>query len=343
MKKKISLALGLIAFSIVALSQTFYNMPNVVEGILNRMPEGFEEFDLAGPPPSCEQWRKYMPKLRDPAAYKTYIIARKIWRSKIGWQLTRDEALQILHGVREASDKGDWGARALMARFYLRGLGVMDSNHVLDADPERAIGIIRPAADLGQAWALYELGVAHEYGYGGVQQSGRMAWAYFLKAAKHGSPEAQLVLANAYGRARQLDKQEIMRNCAYRQRYGPAAEELGVNRQAVSEDFLEAIRYYQDGVEYGDRDSAISLQLLYEEGYWSHMGEGVKPKFEALGIAVDLERSRRYKEIADALEINPDMKFTRLNEVLPLPPAKLPPWSGPNDALELEPSGPPTY
>ena len=60
---------------------------------------------------------------RDPAAYRLYIEGRKVWRSKIEWQLSRDEATRILTDVRKSADLSDGGARALLAHFYLEGLG----------------------------------------------------------------------------------------------------------------------------------------------------------------------------------------------------------------------------
>lgn len=310
---------------------------------LESMPPGFKEFDLMNAAPECVSWKRYMPKFRDPKAYRIYTGARKIWRGKIEWQLTHDEAMEILSGVRAAADMGDWGARALMAKFYLQGLGVLDTNRVLQPDPMKAISILRTAASVGQPWAIYDLGVAHQYGYGGVRQSDKLAWAYFLKAATLGSPEAQMALASAYSDARQFQDEKSMLLCAYRQRHSEAAHALGVHHVAITEHFAQAIRYFQDGTEYGNRDSAVALEQLYADGYWSYLGEQYKPAFERLGVEPDVERSRRYEEIAAALDINPDLKLTRLNEVLPLPPTTLPPWRGVASALEPETDDPPSY
>jgi TPR repeat protein len=310
---------------------------------LEKMPDGMREFSLTEIPPDCESWKQHMPKIRDPDAYRIYINARKIWRSKIEWQLTRDEASAVLTGIRTAADMGDWGARALMARFYLQGLGVLETNRVLEPDPEKALAIVRTAAALNQPWGIYDLGVAHQYGYGGAQKSDKLAWAYFLKAAKLGSPEAQMALASAYGDARQLDDENKMRLCAYKQQHGEAAQLLGVDQRAVAENYLEAMRLFQDGVAFGDKDSAVALEQLFADGYWSYMGDQYKPEFQKLGINADQERSRRYSEIADALEVNPDLRFARIKEALPLPPAKLPPWKGIANLLEIEFDGSPKY
>jgi TPR repeat protein len=337
-------------YAISVLMGAVFMVPNASRlihdvGILteNSFPAGLEEFKISDPVPKCGTWRQHMPKTRDPAAYRIYMNARKLWRTKIEWQLTRDELIQVLEGVRKAAEMGDWGARALMARFYLEGLGVLDSNRVLQPAPEKAVAIVRAAAALDQPWGLYDLGVAYQYGYGGVSQSDKIAWAYFLKAAKLGSPEAQVALAEAYGEARQLKDQDAMRLCAYAQGHGPAAASLGGDRRAVKQDFAAAIEYLQNGVKFGDRGSALSLARLFSAGYWPHMGVKTKPMLEAIGIGEDAERTRRYKEIAAALEINPDLKFTRIEALLPLPPAKLPSWNGILSAVEPESNAPPIY
>jgi hypothetical protein len=283
-----------------------------------------------------------MPAIRDPAAYHLYTGARKIWRSKIGWQLTRAETTRILADVSKAADLGDWGARALMAHFYLHGLGTLESNHVLDADPEKAVEIRRKAAEAGQPWGLYDLGVAYEYGYGGVPYDEELAWAYYLRAAQRGSPEAQMALASAYREAGRQVEAETMLTCAYRQGHGQAAYELGM-RAEVRNHFRDAINLYQDGVKFGCADCAAVLELLFMRGHSLNATQDEIDRLKELHIMRDFERERRYEAIYDALKINPDLRLKRLDKILPLPPAELPEWSGIEDAIEPEPEGPPAY
>lgn len=312
------------------------------EKALHTLPYGFKKFSLSDPLPVCGRWKEHMPTVRDPTAYRLYIEARKIWCSKIGWQLSREEATRILTDVHKASDLGDWGARALMAHFYLHGLGVLDSNHVLDADPEKAIGITRMAAEARQPWGLFDLGVAYEYGYGGVPADRDLAWAYYLRAAELGSPDAQMALAEAYGQARRRDDEETMLWCAYRQGHGKAAYALGIKAR-VDQRYLDAIKLHQEGVKFGSKESAASLELLFMRGHSLGATDHEKLELEQHGIGIDAERMSRYNAIYDALTINPDLRFKRLDNVLPLPPSKLPTWSSPDDAVEPETDGPPTY
>jgi TPR repeat protein len=276
-----------------------------------------------------------MPSTRDPATYRLYIEARKVWRSKIEWQLTREEATRILTDMRKAADLGDWGARALMAHFYLEGLGVLESNHVLDADPDKAVEIARMAAKAMQPWGLYDLGVAYEHGYGGAHYDVDLAWAYYLKAAQLGSPEAQLALASVYGKAGRRMDEAIMLQCAYPQGHGPAAYTLAIDA-SVNRRYHEAMQIYQDGVKFGSSDCARALAIMFRQGYWGKGSDEEKEVLRPLGIGVDPDRESRYEAIGDALEINPDLKLSRLDQVLPLPPAKLPSWCGVDGAIEAE-------
>jgi TPR repeat protein len=283
-----------------------------------------------------------MPKTRDPVAYQLYINARKLWRSKIAWQLTHKEALSILHDVQAASNKGDWGARALLAYFYRNGLGPLDTNHVLDPDADKLVEILRSAVAAGQAWGYYDLGVAHEHGYGGAAQDEQIAWAYYQKAAELGSPEAQMALAGAYLKAERRNADAAMVMCAYRQGHGPAAYKLGI-RADILKNFATALEYYQAGVKFGDEPSAAELMLMFDTENWSSRDKQEQVLLKELSILPDPERMARYKQIDQALDLNPDLKFARLDQVLPLPPAELPAWNGIEDVVEPEQDGPPTY
>lgn len=331
-----------IALLAALIAGAFHLHDYLQERALHTLPYGFKKFSLSDPLPECGRWKEHMPPQRDPAAYHLYIEARKLWRSKIGWQLTRDEVTRILADVSKAADMGDWGARALMAHFYLYGLGVLESNHVLDPAPEKAIEIERMAVKAGQPWGFYDLGVAYENGYGGVPYDEDLAWAYYLRAAQLGSPEAQMTLASAYGKALRLADKETMQKCAFRQGYGPAANELAMYAEIKGE-HKEALMIHQQGVKLGCKDCASALLLLFEDGYWIPAAKEEEAALAALSIVADPERSSRYRAIFDALTINPDLRLHNLDKVLPLPPAELPSWSGVDDAVKPEPDGPPTY
>lgn len=309
---------------------------------MHTIPPGLRAFDVNGPVPTCGRWKDTMPKRRDAAAYRLYIDARKLWRSKIAWQLTRQEALGILHDVQAAANQGDWGARALMAYFYRSGLGPLDTNHVLDPDGDKSVEIVRMAVAAGQAWGYYDLGVAHEHGYGGAAQDAQIAWAYYLKAAELGSPEAQMSLAGAYVKIKRWDAEEAMLMCAYKQGHGPAAYDLGIAAE-LRKNFAVMLDFFQAGTRFGSKLSAAALMFFFDTKEWSMRDKKDQDALKQLEVLPDPERKTRYDQISDALDINPDLKLTRLDQVLPLPPAQLRPWQGIHDAVEPESNGSPTY
>ena len=309
---------------------------------MHTMPLGLYEFKVANNPPTCGRWKDHMPRERDPDAYRIYIKARNLWRSKVEFEFTRQELLGILADVRLAADKGDWGARALLAHFHLHGLGHLDTNKVLDSEPEKGVQIIRQAAAAGQAWGYYDLGVAHEYGYGGAAMDEAISWAYYRRAAELGSPEAQMALADAYENAKRPEDALYLRMCAYTQEHGPAARKLGVVAK-VRGRFDEALRYYQDGVRFGNEESAAALMLFFGAGRWTSYSADELARLRELELKPDAEREKRYEEIDKALELNPDLRLKLLDKALPLPPAELPSWTGVQDAIEAESVSPPSY
>jgi TPR repeat protein len=309
---------------------------------MHTIPTGLRAFDVNAPIPTCGRWKDTMPKDRDSAAYRLYINARKLWRSKIEWQLTHQEAVSILHDVQAAANQGDWGARALMAHFYLSGLGPLESNHVLDPDPEKSVEIVRSAVAAEQSWGYYDLGVAYEHGYGGAPYDEKIAWAYYLKAAELGSPDAQMALASAYQKAKRHEAEETMIMCAYKQGHGPAAYKFGIKAD-VHKNLAAALEYYQAGTKFGNTDSAAALMLIFDAKKWSRRNKEDQDALKRLEIMPDVERKERYSKLADELELNPDLKLSRLDQVLPLPPAELPAWQGIQDAIEPELGGPPSY
>jgi hypothetical protein len=323
-------------------SVAYFGRQQMEDARMHTIPAGLRAFNVNAPIPTCGRWKDTMPKSRDPDAYRLYINARKLWRSKIEWQLTRQEALGVLNDVKAAANKGDWGARALMAHFYLSGLGPLGTNHVLDPDPDKSVEILRMAVAAGQAWGYYDLGVAYEHGYGGAPQDEAIAWAYYLRGAELGSPDAQMALASAYGRAKRDDAEQAMIMCAYKQGHGPAAYELAVNAE-VFKNFAAALEYYQAGTKFGSTGCAAALMLIFAPREWSLLEKADQEAFTRLEIMPDAERSDRYNQISNALDINPDLRLTRLDQVLPLPPAELPAWHGIKDAVEPDPSGPPSY
>lgn len=151
-----------------------------------------------------------------------------------------------------------------------------------------------------------------------------------------------MVLAEAYEEAKRRDDALFLRTCAYKQGHGPAAVFLGRDAE-LEGNYLEALNYYQDGTRFGNDESAAALMLFFRIENWDRLNAKQLNRARELGLQPDFERKERYKAVKNALELNPDLKLARLDQVVPLPPAELPPWNGVKDAIEPDPDGPPTY
>jgi len=168
----------------------------------------------------------------------------------------------------------------------------------------------------------YDIGHYLEIGYG-LKQDADAALRYFRKAADLGNPEAQYYVGdkllpddNAPDVARK------MLACAADQGYGQAASLLGID-QKTGELYAEAIKTFQKGVAAGDTQSASFL----ENGF---KGPPASKKLYYLGLEGDPERSRRYELIGEFIDRNDgrNPKLPDIDNIVPLPPAKLPPWDG---------------
>ncbi len=174
----------------------------------------------------------------------------------------------------------------------------------------------------GVPGGYYDIAHYLELGYG-LKQDSETALRYFRKAADLGSPDAQYYVAqqlfpldNAPDIARQ------MWQCAADQGHSKAALELAVDR-ARNKSYAKAIDAYQRGVMSGSRLAASFL----EDGF---KGPPPDDRLNYLAVANDPERSRRYKLIGKFLDDNEGLnpKVPDVNQIVPLPPAKLPPWDG---------------
>ncbi|MFF7064552.1 DUF6396 domain-containing protein [Pseudomonas sp. NPDC008258] len=168
-----------------------------------------------------------------------------------------------------------------------------------------------------------------EQGAAGLQADPVMALRYFRKAADSGSAQAQYVVAEKLApvdMAPSVARQ--MRRCAAEQGHGDAAVALGVHLQNKGE-YSEALEVLQMGVAGGSEHAAGYL----DDGF---RGPDSKNTLDYLGQQEDLERAKRYNIIWRILTrySYADPVVPEINEILPLPPAKLPPWDGKLQWLE---------
>ncbi|MBD9504323.1 sel1 repeat family protein [Pseudomonas sp. PDM23] len=176
-------------------------------------------------------------------------------------------------------------------------------------------------AKVGSGYAF--IAIALQQGALGLVQDKDMALRYYRKAADMGSPEAQFYVGEKLepkGAAPQVALQ--MFRCAAEQGGGKAALALGISLQ-INKQYREALEVFQLGVMAGDEISAGKLGKAFRNPPPSN-------SLHYLDVQEDLERADRYKAIwsilADYSYASP--KVPEINDILPLPPAKLPPWDG---------------
>ena len=167
--------------------------------------------------------------------------------------------------------------------------------------------------------AYYDMGHYLELGYG-VKQDSAAARAYFRRAADLGNPEAQYYVANTLRRIKGAgDVAFTMLRCAKEQGHAEAAIDYGVATQH-QKNFPDALAAYQVAVQSGDSASALTLEIAFDAPE--------QDSLYYLALEKDTERSRRYKLIGNFLDKYEHLgaKVPDIDQIVPLPPAKLPDW-----------------
>jgi uncharacterized protein len=168
----------------------------------------------------------------------------------------------------------------------------------------------------------YDMGHYLELGYG-VKRDADMARRYFRKAADMGSPDAQTYVGNLLepsDRAPWIAVQ--MWQCAADQGQGDAANTLGSYFQ-YKQLYTQAVEAFHKGAAAGN-----SMSASYLEGGFK--GPQSSTDLDYLALSNDPERSRRYRLIIKFLDANDSRnpKIPDIDQIVPLPPAKLPEWDG---------------
>jgi hypothetical protein len=222
-----------------------------------------------------------------------------------------------------------------VARYYriAAAYGHYKANHNLQIlissgaasspNPEKeSVDLAEQLIKAGVPSGYYDIGHYLLNGYG-LQRDDDAARRYIRKAADLGNAEAQYYVGNLLDPADMAP--EIARQmfqCAADQGHAEAANYLGISLQNDA-NYAEAQSAYQKGVAAGSAESALSL----EAGFAT---ESVSDRVAYLGVKRDLERSHRYELIGQFIHRNDgrNPKVPDIDKIVPLPPAKLPPWDG---------------
>ncbi|WP_178111260.1 sel1 repeat family protein [Pseudomonas sp. Bc-h] len=166
----------------------------------------------------------------------------------------------------------------------------------------------------------YDMGRYLDRGFGVVQDPDK-AKAYYRRAADLGSPDAQFYVAELLGRV--IGPKDVMLQmyeCAMAQGHGKAGLEAAMFR-SVREQYSEALPAFQQAVKYGNASAARFLSGGF-------ITTSPSEELRYMALAPDPERARRYKLIDEFLDRyeNLGAKVPDIDQIVPLPPAKLPDW-----------------
>ena len=167
----------------------------------------------------------------------------------------------------------------------------------------------------------YDMGFYLERG-SGLKQDKELALKYYRKSADLGSPEGQYLVAELLAPIDNAPEIAVqMWRCAAEQGHGKAG--LGLGIWLKGDRNAEALQAFQLGAKAGDYSAAGSLSDGFNDPKPSN-------EIDYLGQHKDPERVRRYEAISHFLfsydYLNP--KVPEIDAIVPLPPAKLPPWDG---------------
>ncbi len=139
-------------------------------------------------------------------------------------------------------------------------------------DYAKALRLIRPLANDGDAAAQFNLGVMYLTGHG-VQQDDAAAALWFRKAAEQGYALAQTNLGVLYrdGRGVAEDATEAVMWLRKAADQGDAVSEFQLGNQyafgkGVPQDYSEAMIWYRKAAEQGHRKAMLFLGVIYAEG-----------------------------------------------------------------------------
>ena len=182
------------------------------------------------------------------------------------------------------------------------------------------------------ATAYYNLYGYLDEGYGVRTEEGGK-YAYLRKAADLGSREAQYTVAEMLEDIEDQNESEEafkyrmsiakdLYSCASEQGLGEASNELALGL-LFHKKYSEALIVLHQGVINGNDSSAHRL----DKGFSGQYKDG---DMYFLNVPEDKERSKRYNIIWNYLTDNDYLqpKVPDLDEIVPLPPAKLPKWDG---------------
>ncbi|OOF82011.1 hypothetical protein BKG92_07390 [Rodentibacter ratti] len=249
--------------------------------------------------------------------YAYYHDLHHMWGGKKGGELWKQMAVYY----RIAAYNGDYKANIRLQ--YL-----LETGRVVPEKPQTELYHLNKELEKQlPATAMYKL-YYHLGGNFGVSTEKGGKFAFLRKAADMGSRDAQFELGEILIGIQDKTTFEFRRSlreqlltCSATQGGGDAAKWLGIFYQG-NKKYQQAVETFHLGVKNGNRQSAFGLYRAF--------ATEPRDKLTYLGVNPDPERSLRYKMINKFLFDNEYLHATvpDLDQIVPLPPAKLPAWDG---------------
>jgi len=273
---------------------------------------------------TCTQEKDSIPP-RDPEADQLYKHARWLVKGNI---LKQDPAAYppIERLLRIATAYGHD-----KANIELRDM--LEKSQAVSEDPvNEIIDLVLDLIKRGIPAGYYDMGWYLEHGYG-VRADQELAFKYYRKSADLGSPQGQYLVGDKLADERTYGTEIStigwdMIHCAAEQRHSKAANDFAIHLKR-SDKRQEALKYFQIAAAEGLAIAPSSMSDAFsvkdhEDPTWG------------LGQAADAEREARYYKISDFLSDYDylNAKVPEIDQIVPLPPAKLPPWDGTFQWLE---------
>ena len=252
--------------------------------------------------------------------YALYQDLHNMWRGKKG-----DAVWQNAAGYyRIAAANGDYKANIRLQ--YL-----LQSGRVTAQNPKDEVyNLNRQLEKQLPATAYYNLYGYLTKGYGVKTAKKEGRFAYLRKAADMGSREAQYELSEILGsiqdkaifKLRDTLRGQLL-SCSSEQGLGEASLSLGIFFK-IDKEYSRAVKAFHQGAKNGSYQSASRLSHGFDKKFTADN------ELDYLALKPDAERKARYEMIGDYLfdydYLQP--KVPDLDKIVPLPPAKLPPWDG---------------
>lgn len=233
----------------------------------------------------------------------------------------------LAHYYRIAAANGDYKANVRLQYLLEEGKikSVDSEQEIFDLNKELVKQL--PATAYYKTYGAIENGDLTTEDYG--------QYKFLRKAAELGSAEAQFELSNVIMQIQDdvtHDKrwefsQELVK-CSSENGYGEASIFYGMQTRD-KKDLKVALQAFHNATKQGSNQGALRLMHAFDFKSKDIPKDSPDNSFN-LDLDLDLDRSKRYAIIQDYLSTNDYLnpKVPDLDQIVPLPPAKLPAWDG---------------